>query len=42
VDITDVAAGEYILEVTMNPDHVLLEGDYTNNVTTLPVTIPPP
>ncbi len=42
VDITDVAAGEYVLEVTMNPDHVLLEGDYTNNVTTLPVTIPPP
>ncbi len=42
VDITGVPAGEYILEVTMNPDHVLLEGDYTNNVTTLPVTIPAP
>ncbi len=42
VDITDVAAGDYILEVTMNPDHILLEGDYTNNVTTLPVTVPAP
>lgn len=40
VDITGVAAGDYTLEVTMNPDHILLESDYTNNVTTIPVTIP--
>ena len=42
VDITGVAAGSYTLEVTMNPDHILLESDYTNNVTTIPVTIPAP
>ena len=42
VDITGVAAGDYTLEVTMNPDHILLESDYTNNVTTIPVTIPAP
>jgi hypothetical protein len=42
VDITGVPAGEYTLEVTVNPDHLLLEADYTNNVTTLPVTIPAP
>ena len=42
VDITGVAAGDYTLEVNMNPDHILLESDYTNNITTIPVTIPAP
>lgn len=41
VDITGVPAGEYLLEVTMNPEHFLLESDYTNNSTTIQVTIPP-
>jgi hypothetical protein len=40
IDITGVPAGNYTLEVTMNPDRVLLEADYTNNTATVPVVIP--
>ena len=42
VDITVVPPGEYLLEVTVNPDHLLLEGHYSNNTTTIPVSIPAP
>ena len=36
-----IFARRAVLEVAMNPDRTLLESDYTNNVTTIPVTIPP-
>ena len=39
IDITSVPAGNYQLEITINPDHVINEGDYTNNTATVPVTI---
>jgi hypothetical protein len=40
IDITGVPAGQYTLEVTMNPLQVLAEDDYTNNTATVPVVIP--
>jgi hypothetical protein len=40
LDITDVQPGEYILRQTVNPDHLIQESDYSNNVMTVPVTIP--
>lgn len=40
VDITDVPGGEYMLEVRVNFDHILMESDFTNNDTVVPVTIP--
>ena len=42
VEIDGVPAGDYFLEVTMNPDLVILESDVTNNTSTVPVTIPAP
>lgn len=39
VDVTGLPAGDYDLEVTVNPDQGLTEGDYTNNTTVLPVTL---
>lgn len=42
VVIDGVPAGNYQLEVTMNPSRILVEGDYSNNVTKIPVTIPAP
>jgi hypothetical protein len=39
VDVTGLPAGVYTLEVTMNPDQVLVESDYTNNTTTVEVEI---
>ncbi|OYV04914.1 MAG: hypothetical protein CFE26_14340, partial [Verrucomicrobiales bacterium VVV1] len=42
VVIDGVPAGNYQLEVTMNPGRIIVEGDYSNNVTKVPVTIPAP
>ncbi|XP_037537759.1 lysyl oxidase-like 5b [Nematolebias whitei] len=32
IDITDVPPGNYILQVTVNPNFLVLESDFTNNV----------
>jgi hypothetical protein len=46
VDITDVPAGDYTLELAINPDEVVAEATFDNNVLLVPVTIdaedPPP
>lgn len=46
VDITGVVAGDYTLELSINPDQVVPEASYENNILLLPVTItddiPPP
>lgn len=42
VEIDGLAAGNYQLEITMNPERILEESDYTNNVTVVPVVIPAP
>lgn len=42
VVIDGLAPGNYQLEITMNSAHVIEEGDYTNNTTTIPVVIPAP
>ncbi len=39
IDITNVAPGDYRLEVTINPEHIIDEADYTNNTTNVPVRI---
>jgi hypothetical protein len=41
VDITDLPAGDYQLKITLNGMHTLAESDYSNDVATVPVTIPP-
>lgn len=40
VDVTDVPPGDYTLELAVNPDRVLAETSYDNNLVTVPVTIP--
>lgn len=40
IEIGDLPAGEYQLELTVNPDGVLPEYNYENNVVRIPVTIP--
>jgi hypothetical protein len=40
IDITDVAPGAYELEVRINPARVILESNFDNNDTRLPVRIP--
>ena len=40
IDVTDVAAGSYVLEITLDPLNVIDELDETNNVTLVNVTIP--
>ena len=40
LDVTGVPAGNYLLRVTINPDGILTESDYSNNAATVPVTIP--
>ena len=42
VEIDGLPAGNYQLEITINPARVLIEGDYSNNVTTVPVRINAP
>ena len=39
IDISGIAAGDYQLEITINPEHVIDEADYSNNTATVPVTI---
>ena len=39
IDITGLPAGDYELEITINPEHLIPEADYTNNTTIVPVTI---
>jgi hypothetical protein len=41
LDITGVPAGQYTLRVTVDPYNKVAELDKTNNVTEIPVTIPP-
>uniref|UniRef100_A0A6J0SSZ4 Lysyl oxidase homolog n=1 Tax=Pogona vitticeps TaxID=103695 RepID=A0A6J0SSZ4_9SAUR len=38
IDITDVAPGNYILKVTVNPDFLVPESDFTNNIVRCDVT----
>ena len=40
IEIDDLPAGDYQLEVTVNPDLILAETNYDNNVVRIPVTIP--
>ena len=40
VDITGVPAGNYYLEVTVNPLHVFDEATYANNTTIVLITVP--
>jgi hypothetical protein len=42
IDVTDQAPGDYTLRVTINPDGNLPDADPTNNVFTMPVTLPAP
>ena len=39
IDITGIPAGDYDLEITINPEHVIDEADYSNNTTIVPVSI---
>lgn len=39
IDITDVAAGDYTLEVDLNAEEVVPELDYANNLVSVPVQI---
>jgi hypothetical protein len=39
LDITGVPAGNYILEIVVNPNRVPRESNYYNNSTRVPVTI---
>lgn len=41
VDITDVPAGEYVLELSINPEHSIEESNFDNNILQLPVTVTP-
>ena len=41
IDITSVPPGDYVLQMIVNPDNKILEANYDNNVTLVPVTIPP-
>jgi subtilisin-like proprotein convertase family protein len=39
IDITSVPDGNYTLELEVNPQHILQESDYSNNITRVGVTI---
>lgn len=39
LDITGIAAGNYKLRVSINPEQLLTESNYANNIATVPVTI---
>ena len=41
IDITTVAPSEYVLQMVINPDNKLIESRTDNNITYVPVTIPP-
>ncbi|MEZ4319043.1 MAG: lysyl oxidase family protein [Myxococcota bacterium] len=40
IDVTDVPPGTYELTIELNFEQVLAESDYTNNIASVPVTIP--
>jgi hypothetical protein len=40
IDITDLSAGDYTLRVTVNPDQVIAERSYADNVSEVTVTVP--
>jgi len=40
IDITDVPAGEYFLEMEVDPDNLIAESDENNNIALVDVTIP--
>src|SRR5258707_614944 len=42
IDITSVPTGNYILEMEINPLRSIIESDYNNNITQVPVFIPEP
>ena len=42
VDITNLPAGTYTLEVELNPDAIFVETDYSNNLVSVTVEITPP
>jgi hypothetical protein len=39
VDVTALTAGDYTLRIRLNPDQILPESDYTNNVAEIPFNI---
>lgn len=41
IDITGVPPGDYIVEIEVNPERVIPELDYTNNIVRAPFTVPP-
>ncbi len=41
IDITGVAAGDYMLQMIINPDALLPDANLDNNITLVPVRIPP-
>ncbi|MBI3417765.1 MAG: hypothetical protein HY043_20935 [Verrucomicrobia bacterium] len=42
IDITGLPDGYYTLEATVNPNHIFLESDYSNNTITVPIVIGTP
>jgi hypothetical protein len=42
IDVTTVLPGNYVLQMTVNPDNLFAEANIANNTTLVPVTIPPP
>jgi hypothetical protein len=40
VDVTDIPAGEYVLELHVNPLQLIPEASFSNNLTTVSITIP--
>jgi hypothetical protein len=42
VDVTAVPDGDYLLRISINPDHVIAESNFDNNTVEVPVTIGPP
>jgi hypothetical protein len=42
IDITNAAAGNYVVEVEVNAEHLFVEANYANNSTAVPVVIPKP
>jgi hypothetical protein len=39
VDVTAVMPGDYLIRATANPDHVIQESDYSDNVRSFPITV---
>lgn len=41
IDITDVPAGDYVIRIRVNTEHILNESSYDNNEIRVPFSIPP-